>query len=226
MRKLFFPVAIFAAGLAAFFLFAAQKGPQDKKVETPAQKRRNYRLELADYKSMLKGEYPDKSTIKFNIAHCYLALDSLHQAVAQYLSIAPELNARRQSVAYNNLGVIETKLKNLKVARRYFMLALIANSANADAKYNLELLLKRLRERQEEEPPPPEEIEIEDLPLVSNPQTPRPIESSGDEWVYAPMTGAQLEAELRQQIEQEKQYIQELKKSLRTDKKYSSDPQY
>jgi len=65
-----------------------------------------YKEKLIEYKLLSESEIPDRHLAKFNMAQCYFVLDSFHQASAIYMAIIHKVDAKRQSICYNHLGMI------------------------------------------------------------------------------------------------------------------------
>lgn len=169
-------------------------------------------------------DHPDYYLVKFNIAQCLFSLDSLNAASAAYLAIAQKLPKNYRSVCFNHLGIIEIKLNNQRLALEYFKSAIISDRQNDKAKFNYELLKKRI-EKEKPPPPPPSNTPPPPSGGTGNAR-PIPTEHLGKNWTFEPMSREQALLILEQQKLREEQYLQQLKKSFVRDKRYSSEPQW
>lgn len=120
-------------------------------------------------------EYPSQSaSIYYNMAQCMAKLDSSERALEYY-----HLSIRRgednlSSMAYNNIGILLVDQILLKEALESFRQAMIQNPNNETARYNYELLKRKLegkpkknqeqQQQSEEEEEESEESDESDAP--------------------------------------------------------------
>lgn len=176
----------------------------------------NYRGALELYQMALK-EYPDQHwPIKYNMAQCYVALDSNSLARRDYANARSKIDKELNSLAHNNEGVLLVETTAKEMALEQFKEALKNNPENEEARYNYELYIKRYRNN--EDPPPPEQEDSEDQnPGVSDPQNQPPpppkLENGPPEPDNEPdISMDQARSILRGMAGKEKRFIQELKK--------------
>lgn len=181
----------------------------------------NYKQALHHYQAALKV-YPTLADgIKFNLAQCYLMLDSSARAEALYHEVLNRLPAQQQAIAHNNLGLILAGAKKSKEATVQFRLALVKNPDAENARYNYELLLKRLPKQPPPPPPPPPD----NTPPPPPRGRPMPMEGQG---VVAQRNQSPQEARAAYEElkKREKSYLQQLQKSNRQRRGYNDGPDW
>ena len=116
------------------------------------------------YKQLME-KYPDNAElIQFNLAQCYLKMDSTGTALTFLHNAAKTQNKETQSTALNTIGYLILQNDKKREALEYFRKALEANPQNETARYNYELLLKQLGTQKDDSETPPEPEEDEDDP--------------------------------------------------------------
>lgn len=85
-----------------------------------------------------------------NLGHAYYQLNQKDLAQAQYQKLALSKNEELKSVAYQQLGAMSTDPKTLEKAMSYFKESIKSNPSNMDARYNYELVKKKLKEQQDQ----------------------------------------------------------------------------
>lgn len=100
----------------------------------------------------LRSNPKEAEFIRFNIAQSYLRLDSLERALLLYEQVNDVRNARLASQAANNAGVILIRQGRYPDALKMLRRALVYDDQNDMARYNFELLSKRMQP-----PPTPED---------------------------------------------------------------------
>ncbi|MEM9987543.1 MAG: tetratricopeptide repeat protein, partial [Bacteroidota bacterium] len=118
------------------------------------------------------SQHPElQQALRYNIAQAYLRLDSLSQAQTFFeQAFAAPNQPELASHASNHLGVILVRKGQYAPALEYFRRALILDANNEQARYNYELLSKRMLPPSPDEDPfdspesdPPPEIDDETL---------------------------------------------------------------
>lgn len=181
-------------------------------------KQGDYRNAIIQYEFALREEPLQADRIKFNIAQCWFALDTMGKAEELYREVYDRLPATEKSVALNNLGIISVRKKVSDKALQYFKQALIANPENDNARFNYEWILKK---RQQDPPPPPPP------PPSFSPPPPRQFPSEND---VSGVPKAKSREEAKQQLEaiklKEKQYLQEQRKRAKARVRYTDTPEW
>lgn len=127
-------------------------------------KEKKYPQALAYYKDLLVSHSAKAVEIRYNIAQCYMQMDSIAAAERFLIQVGEsEGDKKLKSIALNYLGFLYIKKEKKKDALAFFRRALKENPQNEEARYNFELLKKQIVEDddpKEEEPPlPPDEEE-------------------------------------------------------------------
>ncbi len=162
----------------------------------------------------------------FNIALSNFFQDSFNVAQKEYSNLLTSLPKNLKSEALNNLGIIVAKEpKKEEEALQYFKNAILENPDNEEARYNYELLKKRIQQQQNQQNPEDNKDNQKDekdkddknkdkdkpqnnnnKPQNNNKETPQ--NSKGEQ-----LTEAEAEKLLQAIKQNEKQFIQQLKKN-------------
>ncbi len=92
---------------------------------------------LKDYKS-------ETTEIYLNLAHIYFLKKNKEKAILYYDKVLQQQNPMMQSVAFNQLGYMSAIRQNLPEALQFFKEAIIRYPKNEEARYNYELVLKKV----------------------------------------------------------------------------------
>ena len=93
----------------------------------------------------------DDDLIRLNLAHALINAGDTTSAQRNYTSLANSSDRPLKSVAYQQLGVINSHQKKYKEALSTFKESLKADPSNEDARYDYELVKKLLAEQQQED---------------------------------------------------------------------------
>lgn len=151
-------------GLTVIFIFLLSFLPVSSGFETAQSlfNQKKYGEAAAAYKSLMT-KYPDRTEeIQFNLAQCYLKVDSPQLALSLLHNLDKAESPDIRSAAFNTLGFLVMKEDKKMEALDYFRKALEVNPENEAARYNLEFILKKLGAEKKEETPEREEEEEED----------------------------------------------------------------
>lgn len=127
---------------------------------------KKYEASISAYRKAM-ATYPLRSReIRYNIAQCYEQIDSLDRALEFYHQSVNVRNPELASKASNQIGILLLKQEKSRQALSAWKQALKYDPKNETARYNYELLLKRMKpemDSQAEAPanqsPDPEEAE-------------------------------------------------------------------
>ena len=89
--------------------------------------------------------------VRANLAAAYYQLKDTANALNTYSQIAQSPNSRIRSVANQQLGVMSDTKGNLEEALNYFRQALKAAPENQEARYNYEVVKKKLAEKKKKD---------------------------------------------------------------------------
>lgn len=113
-----------------------------------------YQASVKAYLLSLRA-YPDQGAlIRFNLAQAYLRMDSLDQALRLFQRLTNAQQPEMASQAANNAAVIQVRQGRYPEALRGFRRALIFDDGNETARYNFELLSKRMQPPPQDSLPP------------------------------------------------------------------------
>ncbi|MEQ8519152.1 MAG: hypothetical protein RLN79_05885 [Cytophagales bacterium] len=111
----------------------------------------NYHLAAEKYSYLIDSLNYQNDAAKLNLAHSLYQMDEIDKAKTIYSDISNSKDKEIRSIANQQLGVFESRGKNLQKSLDYFKKALMANPSNEDARYNYELVKKKLEEEQNQE---------------------------------------------------------------------------
>ena len=115
----------------------------------------DYETALEKYKELTNDYEVSSDEISLNMAHIHYHQQDTSSAMLAYNELAlTAADPRISSVAYNQVGVIQNQMdtsgKNDKVALKAFKEALKADPTNAEARYNYEVLKKKMKEKEDQ----------------------------------------------------------------------------
>ncbi len=184
-----------------------------------------YAQSILAYREALT-HYPEISTqIYYNIGICFLKMDSVAKAVNYFQRSIQGEDGKAASMAANDLGVILTDFYREKEALRNFKKALTLDPSNEHARFNYEMLRRKLGDQEKDDPDPEEEeypgssqslSEEELLQLLEGINKYRNMASGKD--FFAPQSLDSIPLPIARRLLEEKrrsetQFIQQLKKA-------------
>ena len=95
-------------------------------------------------------DYEDPKA-KLNLAHAFHLSNDTSSAIQTYNSLLTSANREVKSIAHQQLGVISKKSNDLKTALAHFKNALKANPQNKEARFNYELVKKKLAQQENQD---------------------------------------------------------------------------
>ncbi|WP_420583221.1 hypothetical protein [Reichenbachiella sp.] len=121
-----------------------------KKNAEIAFKHQQYEVAVSNYSFLIDTlQVFDEESI-MNLGHAYFQLNQKDQAQAQYQKLVLSKNEQLKSVAYQQLGAMSNDPKTLEKAMSYFKESIKSDPSNLDARYNYELVKKKLKDQQEQ----------------------------------------------------------------------------
>lgn len=122
-----------------------------KKEAETAFSKGDYATAAANYSTLYDSMNVADPAIGLNKAHSYFYLGDSAQAKLAYQNVAASSNDKQlKSIAYQQLGVLSDKPQTLKESLQYFKDALKADPANKQARYNYEVVKKKLAQQQQQ----------------------------------------------------------------------------
>jgi tetratricopeptide (TPR) repeat protein len=111
----------------------------------------DYKTAVQKYHYLIDSMKVMEDELKLNLANAYFLLNDTANALTNYESLAgSKVNAVR-SKAQQQLGIMNYRKKKLEEALNNFKQAIKADPENMDARYNYELLKKKLDEKKKKE---------------------------------------------------------------------------
>jgi tetratricopeptide (TPR) repeat protein len=107
-----------------------------------------YQKAIEHYSYLLDSLNYDNDAAVLNRAHSYFNLKDTLNAYEAYRTASMSANKEIKSKAFNQLGNLSEQQKQNKEALEFYKEALKANPANSEARYNYELLKKKLEEQE------------------------------------------------------------------------------
>ncbi|MEQ9442879.1 MAG: hypothetical protein RIG62_27815 [Cyclobacteriaceae bacterium] len=121
-----------------------------KKEAEQAYQNGNYEQAIQRYQVLVDSLQVQDEKVRLNLAHAYLQAGDTATAQRQYGQLMNAETTAIKSVAYQQMGTINTQQQQYKEALALFKESLKANPANEDSRYNYELV-KKLQKEQEQQ---------------------------------------------------------------------------
>lgn len=111
----------------------------------------DYETAASKYQYLTDSLSVTEDEVLMNLGNAYFNLGDTASAIGRYQSLTQTANKNIRSVAQQQLGVVKNKQGKFEEALNHFKEAIKANPANEDARYNYELLKKKLDEQKKQE---------------------------------------------------------------------------
>ena len=115
-----------------------------------AYNRGDYTIAIEKYKFLIDSLDVNEDEVSLNLANAYYNLKDTANAVTTYQALSGSEKKEISSKAYQQLGVIANQQGKADQALADFKNAIKANPKNDQARYNYEMLKKKLAEKQDE----------------------------------------------------------------------------
>jgi len=113
--------------------------------------RGDYKTAINKYRYLTDSLGVDEEEVKLNLAHAYFQTGDSLNAPGLYQQLSASKNADIRSLANQQLGVAANRQGKFEDALNYFKQALKADPANNDARYNYEMVKKKLDEQKKQQ---------------------------------------------------------------------------
>ncbi len=113
--------------------------------------RGEFKNAIAQYKTLVDSLGVKEDEVTMNLAHSYFQLNDTVNAKNSYASLTTSPNAKIKSLANQQLGVLANREGKFEEALNYFRNALKTDPSNEEARYNYEMVKKKLEEKKKEE---------------------------------------------------------------------------
>lgn len=113
--------------------------------------RGEYKEAAAQYRTLVDSLGVREEEVSMNMAHSYYHLNDTVSARNAYLGLTNSANTSYKSVSYQQLGMLSHREGKLEEALAYFKSALKADPTNEEARYNYEMVKKKLDEQEKQQ---------------------------------------------------------------------------
>ncbi len=111
----------------------------------------DYKTAVDTYKYLIDSLGVKEDEVLLNLANSYFQLQDTSNISNAYLPLTQSSNAKIKSVANQQLGVAANRQEKFEKALNYFKQALKADPTNEDARFNYELVKKKLEEQKKQD---------------------------------------------------------------------------
>lgn len=121
-----------------------------KKEAELAYKAGKYDEAVVHYSYLIDTLQVEDERATLNFGHAYYQMGNREMAQAQYQKLVLSDDPALKSIAYQQLGALSNDPKTLEKALSYFKESIKSDPSNQDARYNYELVKKKLKKQQEQ----------------------------------------------------------------------------
>jgi Ca-activated chloride channel family protein len=111
----------------------------------------DYKTAADHYRYLVDSAGVSEDEVNMNLAHSYFQLNDTTQAIGSYQRLTQSTDARLRSTAYQQLGVLNNREGKFEEALQFLKQSLRADPSNQDARYNYEMIRKKLEEQKKKE---------------------------------------------------------------------------
>jgi tetratricopeptide (TPR) repeat protein len=111
----------------------------------------DYQTAAARYRVLTDSMQVQEDEVQLNLAHAYFQLNDTAAARQAYQTASRSANPALRSIAHQQLGTLLNRQGRFEDALAQYKNALRVNPANEDARYNYELLKKKLEEQKQKQ---------------------------------------------------------------------------
>ncbi len=123
----------------------------EKSAAKDAYQRGEFKAAVTHYKTLIDSLGVKEDEVAMNLAHAYFQLNDTLNAQNSYLPLTGSSTSRFRSLANQQLGVLANRQGKFEEALNYFKNSLKADPANEEARYNYEMVKKKLEEKKKQE---------------------------------------------------------------------------
>ena len=106
---------------------------------------------IEKYKFLVDSLHVDEEEVEMNLANAYFNVNDTTQALNRYQPLSVSTDSKIKSLANQQLGVVANRQGKFEEALNYFKQAMKAEPANEQARYNYEMVKKKLEEQKKQE---------------------------------------------------------------------------
>src|SRR5689334_13336677 len=111
----------------------------------------DYKTAAERYQYLVDSAGVREDEVDMNLAHSYFNLNDTSQAIGSYQRLTQSTDSRLKSTAYQQLGVLNNREGKFEEALQFLKQALKADPTNQDARFNYEIIKKKLEEQKKKE---------------------------------------------------------------------------
>ncbi|NJN41708.1 MAG: tetratricopeptide repeat protein [Flammeovirgaceae bacterium] len=110
-----------------------------------------YEKAIDTYRFLIDSMDVNEDEVRLNLAHSYFHAQDTANAYSAYQSLTQSKSPKYQSQAYQQMGVLSNRQGNFEDALTNFKQSLKRDPANEGARYNYEMVKKKLEEQKKEQ---------------------------------------------------------------------------
>ena len=122
-----------------------------KKNAEIAYEHKQFDVAVQNYSYLIDSMQVHDEEAILNLGHSYFQLGQKDMAQNQYQKLVLSENDELKSIAYQQLGAMSNDPKTLQKAMSYFKESIKSDPRNMDARYNYELVKKKLKDQKEKQ---------------------------------------------------------------------------
>ncbi|MBX2916370.1 MAG: hypothetical protein KF856_13965 [Cyclobacteriaceae bacterium] len=111
----------------------------------------DFKTAITKYRTLIDSLGVTEDEVKLNLANAYFEAKDTANTAMSYQPLTQSQNSKIRSVAHQQLGVLSNRENKHEEALASFKQALKADPTNEDARYNYELVKKKLEQKKKEE---------------------------------------------------------------------------
>jgi len=122
-----------------------------KKEARDAYLKGNFKTAINKYRYLIDSLNVQEDEVTLNLAHAYFLAKDTANAISNYQTATASSNNSIRSKAQNQLGVLANRKGNLEQALTHLKEAIKSDPTNTEARYNYEMVKKKLEEKKKQE---------------------------------------------------------------------------
>ena len=144
--------------LIVFFVLGLMVDPGDigkinslKSQAKEAYQKGDFKTAVTKYRSLIDSLGVTEEQVQLNLANAYFQLNDTTNTALTYQPLTQSADRAIRSIAHQQLGVLSNRANKYEEALASFKQALKADPTNEDARYNYEMVKKKLEEQKKKE---------------------------------------------------------------------------
>lgn len=111
----------------------------------------DYETAIKKYRYLVDSAQVQEDEVMMNLAGSYFQRNDTTNAVNAYTPVTQSQNNKLRSIANQQLGILNNREGKYEEALQYFKQAIKSDATNDEARYNYEMLKKKLEEKKKED---------------------------------------------------------------------------